>query len=489
MKKSVSKNYIYNLSYQILLIIIPIITTPYVSRILGAEGVGIYNYTFSISSYFILLGSLGISIYAQREIAYVQDDKEKRSKIFWEVFIIRLVTMSISIAIFYCTYAINNQYGMYYKILLLELIANIFEVSYFFQGMEEFKKTITRNFFVKISSVILIFIFVKNSTDLWKYILIYSLSALLGNLSLWIYVPKYMTRVKLKNLEMKRHIKPVIILFIPQVASEIYVVLDKTMIGSIIIDKAEVGYYSQAQRIIKLLLTIVTSMGTVMLPRMSNEFARGNEQTIIQSMKKNFKFVYFLAIPMTFGIFIIADKFIPIFLGSGYEKSIGLTCIMSLTIILIGMSNTMGKQFLLPTKRQKQYTLSIMGGAICNIIANTILIPKYQAFGAAIGTVIAEAMVTILQLYYIRKKIRIRDIIYSSKNYIFSGMIMFGIIMIVKNNILIGLNEFINMIILISLSVIIYVFTLYMLKDEILNTIVNKIKETIKNKFEINKML
>lgn len=486
MKKSVSRNYIYNLMYQILIIILPIITTPYVSRVLGAEGIGIYNYTISISSYFILLGSLGISIYAQREIAYVQDDKNDRSRIFWEVFIIRLVTMSISMIIFYFTYCANGQYEIYYKILLLELLANIFEVSYFFQGMEEFKKTITRNFIVKIVSVVLIFALVKNPEDLWKYALIYAVSALLGNLSLWLYLPKYIIKVSIKKLQMKRHIKPMLILFIPQVANDIYVVLDKTMIGSMIIDKAEVGYYSQAQRIIKLLLTVVTSMGTVMLPRMSNEFAKGNEKGIVENIKKTFKFVYFLAVPMTLGIFIIADRFIPVFLGEGYGKSIGLMCIMALTIILIGMSNTTGKQFLLPTKRQKEYTLSIVGGALCNVIANYILIKKYNAYGAAIGTVLAEGTVTAIQLYYVRDKVRIKKILGSSKNYVIAGIVMFIVDWMIKVKLLSNIGNIISLAILIGVGAIIYITMLLLLKDDMLMDILNKIKRYSNDKLKTN---
>ena len=145
-KKSVIKNYIYNLTYQILLLILPVITTPYLSRVLGAEGIGIYSYTVSIVTYFILFGSLGIAMYAQREIAYVQNDKEKRSKIFWEVFILRAITLTISLVIFYFTFAMKGKYSIYYRILILEIVANMLDISAFFQGMEEFKKNNKKEF-------------------------------------------------------------------------------------------------------------------------------------------------------------------------------------------------------------------------------------------------------------------------------------------------------------------------------------------------------
>ena len=148
MKKSITKNYMYNLIYQILTLALPLITTPYISRVLGAQNIGIYSYTISISTYFILFGSLGISLYGQREIAYLQEKKEAYSKIFWEVVILRFITMSIAMLIFYITFVNFGQYKMYYAILLLELVANCLDISWFFGGLEEFKKTVSRNIIV-----------------------------------------------------------------------------------------------------------------------------------------------------------------------------------------------------------------------------------------------------------------------------------------------------------------------------------------------------
>ena len=160
-KKSVKKNYIYNLIYQILVMIIPLITTPYLSRVLGAENIGIYSYTLSITTYFILFGSLGVAMYGQREIAYVQDNKDKRSKTFYEIFIMRIITLFISLIIFYITFCIKGEYNVYYKILILEIIANAIDISWYFQGVEEFKKTVIRNTIVKLISVVCIFVLVK----------------------------------------------------------------------------------------------------------------------------------------------------------------------------------------------------------------------------------------------------------------------------------------------------------------------------------------
>ena len=196
MKNSVKKNYIYNLIYQILVIILPLITAPYISRVLGAENIGIYSYTTSISAYFILFGSLGISLYAQREIAYHQDNKKKNSKTFLEIIILRAITMLISITIFCVTFTTNGEYSFFYKILIIELIAQCFDISWFFSGLEEFKKTVIRNLIVKCISVVAIFLLVKTPEDLDLYFGIYVLSAFIGNISLWFYLPKYFIKQK-----------------------------------------------------------------------------------------------------------------------------------------------------------------------------------------------------------------------------------------------------------------------------------------------------
>ena len=196
MKKSLAKNYIYNLIYQILVLILPLITTPYLSRVLGSDGIGIYSYTVSIVTYFILFGSLGIAMYGQREIAYIREDKENTTYTFWEILILRIITMTLSLIVFYITFVNGTQYQMYYKILMIELLSNIIDISWFFQGQEEFKKTISRNIIVKIISIICIFILVKTKENLDIYILIYVLSNFVGNLTLWMYIPKYIQKIK-----------------------------------------------------------------------------------------------------------------------------------------------------------------------------------------------------------------------------------------------------------------------------------------------------
>ena len=473
MKKSIKKNYMYNLIYQILVIILPLITTPYLSRVLGAEGIGIYSYTLSITTYFILFGSLGVAMYGQREIAYYQDDYYKRSKTFFEILIMRFITLGISIGIFYISFCTKGEYQFYYKILLLEIIANSVDISWFFQGMEEFKKTVIRNIGIKLISVVLIFIFIKRPTDLYKYILIYGISNLLGNLSLWIYLPKYIKKIKFKKLKIIKHLKPMVSLFIPQVAIQIYTVLDKTMIGAIVCDKSEVGFYEQAQKMVKLLLTIATSLGVVMVPRMANTFAKGENEKIKEYMKQSFSFVLFLVFPIMFGIISISNKFVPIFYGEGYDKVIYIINIISPIILAIGVSNVIGTQYLLPTKQQKKFTVSVSVGAIVNIVLNMILIKRFNSIGAAIATVIAEFVVTGIQIFSIRENIKFKEIYDIGKKYCLAGLIML-LISIIVNNII--NDNFISIVVQVIIGMLSYIGILLIIKDKFICNVIKNIK-------------
>ena len=478
--KKIAKNYIYNLIYQVLVIILPLITTPYVSRILGAENIGIYSYTLSIVTYFVLIGSLGIATYGQREIAYVQSDKKKRSSIFWEIIIFRIITMIVVSIFYYFMYIKGTQYTSYYKILILELISSCLDISWFFQGMEEFKKTVLRNTIVKVLSIICIFSLVKTVNDLSVYILIYALSNLVGNISLWAYLPKYIQKIDIKELKLLRHLRPVIALFIPQIAIQLYTVLDKVMIGAMVEKKVESGYYEQAQKIIKILLTIVTALGTVMLPRIANKFADGKTDEIKRNIKTSFKFTYLLAFPMLFGIIAISNRFVPVFLGAGYEEVSLLIKIISPIILMIGLSNVIGNQYLLPTKRQKAFTISVLCGAIVNLILNFILIKRYEAIGASIATVIAETTVVAIQFICVRNEIKFLEIIkLGLKNLIASIIMLFIAILIEK--IMKNQSSYIIILIQVCTGIIAYFAMLLILKDKFIIEIKDKfIKKKIK---------
>ena len=470
----VIKNYLYNASYQLLLIILPIITTPYVSRVLGADGVGTYSYTNSITQYFILFGCIGLNLYGQREIAYYQNDVRKRNRTFFELVFLRAITISISLIIFYLTMVQFSKYSSIFLIQTLDIIASIFDISWFFQGIEDFKRTVLRNFLVRFLCVTLIFIFVKSPADLPLYVLCYSGTLFLGNISLWLYMPKYVNKNDINGLNIKKHIRPAVMLFLPQIATSLYTYLDKTMIGYITDNTAEVAYYEQSQTIVKTVMTVITSLGTAMMPRIANLFKTNQYEEIKKYMNASIKFVLLLAIPFTFGIMGIAKGFVPWFFGEGYEKVVPNMMVIAPVIIFIGMSTITGTQYLLPLGRQKEYTLSVIAGAVINFILNIIFISIFGSFGAAMGTLIAEFAVMGVQLYFIRKEFSLLGIFKQAIKYTLFGLIMFIVVILLSNILSVSIvSTFVE----IFVGAIVYGLLLLISKDSIFDILKAKIAE------------
>lgn len=482
MKKSIAKNYIYNLIYQILTILLPLVTTPYLSRVLGAENIGIYGYTISIVTYFILFGTLGLSMYGQREIAYKSDDKKQRSKAFWEIIIIRTITLSISILLFFLVYGRSGDYAIYYRILIIQLVANIFDISWLFQGIEEFDKTVVRNLIVKLLSLVLIFIIIKTPDDLWKYFVIYVGAELIGNVTLWLYTPKYLEKIKIKELELKKHLKPAISLFVPQIAIQIYTVLDKTMIGNITKDMTEVGYYEQAQKIVKAALTVTAALQTVMNSRIANAYATKNQEEIKTCMKTSFNFVWFITIPMTFGLMAIATDFVPLYYGEGFEGVIPIMIATAPILIPIGLSGVSGVQYLVQIGKQKIFTISVTIGAITNIALNTILIHYFKGVGAVLASIIAETVILGIQLKYIKEQFKIKEILQLAVKCVIAGLVMFLVVSIIAKYMQ---GSVISIVIEILIGGIVYIGVLIILKYQFLKEICNQAIAGIRNKLNL----
>lgn len=464
--KKILHNYLYNAAYELLRLLAPLITTPYVSRILGAEGIGVYSYTQSIATYFVLIGAVGTALYGQREIAYTQDNPQKRTEVFWEITIFRFCSVGVCTIVYYFIFGFSGQYALIYKILTLEVLATAFDISWFFMGMENFRLTVIRNTIIKLVGIILIFIFVKKPEDVPLYSVCLTLPIFLGNISLWFGLPKYLVRQHHSVLKgIPKHIKPIFILFLPQIAVEVYTVLDKTMIGILSSGVDQVGYYTQAQKIIKIVLMIVTSLGTVMLPAMSWAFVQGKTNEIKKGIKISFRFMFMIAFALMYGICAIATFFVPIFFGEGYDLVVPLLIVISPILVIIGMSNVIGKQYLLPTKQQSAYTSSIVTGALVNFILNLLLIPRLNAIGASIATVLAEISVTAVQCWHIRKQIDLWEYIKPFFRYFVLGLIMFGVVKGVGTLLPPGV---LSLVIMVCIGTIVYFIGLVVTKDELL---------------------
>lgn len=401
---SVKKNYFYNLTVQLLAIILPVVTTPYVTRVLGNENLGIFNYAQSIVNYFILFGCIGLNTYSQREIAACKDDPHRQSVVFYEVLLVRVITVSISMGLYWFTIVRTADYPLYYSIFGLELLATLVDVSWFLQGNENFKSQAIRAIITRLLGLACIFLFVKTQADLHIYILCCSGAILAGNLSLWVFVKKSLQKVSVRELRPMRHVRGSLLMFLPQIAVNVYTQLDKTMLGLLTgHDYNQVGYYSQAEKIVKVAITVVTSIGSVMLSRVTVALSRKDETAVKEYILKSFRFMYLLAWPITIGLMAISEDMVPWFFGQGYDPVVPCMVALAPLALIISTSSILGYHYLIPARRMKEYTLAVTSGMVVNVIFNALLIPQFGAMGAVAATLLAEVIVAVVQYVFLRK--------------------------------------------------------------------------------------
>lgn len=422
--KSIQKNFIYNVLYQILLVILPLITAPYISRKLGANAVGVYSYTYSVAYYFLLVAMLGIGNHGNRSVAAVRNDRNMLNKTFSSIYSLQVITFSIAIfayIIYFFFIAKDNR-----LIVLLQLLyvtSGLFDIGWLFFGLEQFKLTVVRNTLIKLLTVLLMFVFVHKPSDLWKYTLIMSAGTLLSQAYLWIYVKKHVTFVRCNFSEIVSNVKPVLILFVPVLAYSIYKVMDKIMLGNMS-DYDQVGFYNNAEKIINIPMGIITALGTVMLPRMSNIVSNGNKEKTNDYIRISTKLVTLLSSAIAFGLMGVSNILSPIFFGEEFTACGEIIKLLSVTVFFIAWANVIRTQYLIPNKRDSIYLTSTMVGAILNLIINWLLIPEYQANGAAIGTIVAEFSVMFIQIIAVRKEIPVRKYIMSYCPILAVGIVM-----------------------------------------------------------------
>lgn len=470
--KKIISNYIYNVSYQILTIIIPLITTPYLSRVLKADGIGTYSATASIVSFFTLFAALGTIIYGNREIAYVSQDRSLRSKTFWEIEFLSIITDSVCIVAYLVFLHFCEEDLSIYAIQIFSIISVAANISWLFQGMEDFRKITIRNAFFKILSVIFIFVFVKSKSDLFLYIAGLVILDFLNNLSIWFILPKYIDKPDWKTLNLLKHLKPTLALFVPTIASSIYTIFDKTMLKFFTDTAFENGYYEQALKLSKTALTLITALEAVMIPRIGSLFSENKKEEMHKLLYQSYRFVWMLGLPLCFGLIGISSNFVPWFYGDGYDTVISLLMILAALIPIIGISNVTGIQYLITTRRENIVSYTVTVGAISNILLNTIFIPKWYAFGAALSSVLAELIITCLQMFYTRKEISSYKVLSSSSKYLLASIIMFIILMWESskfNSSIIGTAT------MIFSGAFVYSICLFAFKDAFFNSLVKSI--------------
>lgn len=422
------KNFIYNATYQVLILLIPFLTTPYLARTIGVKGVGIYSYTYSIVNYFMMFALLGMNTYGNREISKISDNNEKLNKTFSSIYFLQVI-LTVCVSLIYIMYILffNKEYMLINIIQILYVVSVAFDINWFFCGMQEFKITVTRSGIIKIITFLLIITFVKNENDLWKYILILAMSTFLNQLILWFFINGRVKIVKVKMKDIVKHIKPTLILFIPVIATSVFKIMDKIMIGRII-SVNEVGYYENAEKMLNIILSLVSALGTVTLPQMTYLFANKEMKKYNIILSKSLEFVLFIVFPVIFGFWAISDDLINIYLGSAFFKTSVLLNILAISLLFTPIANIIRMQILIPQSKDREYIIAVILGAIFNFLFNIILINKFDSIGAAIATVIAEFIVFLIEYLFTMQYIEVKKIISQMLRFCISAMVMYIII-------------------------------------------------------------
>ena len=455
----VIKNYLYNLSYQILTIILPIITVPYITRIFTSEDLGNYGFYNSIVSYFSLFAMLGIGIYGTKQIAAARDV----SSTFWNIYAIQLIASILALFVYVMTLlSIPKMSGIVPIMLGIVLLTKMIDISWLFTGKEDFKKITLRNTMVKVAGVISIFTFIKSSEDLYLYIFLIVIFDFLGQFVMWIPAKKFIKRPSFDTKIIKKNLHPIVLLFLPQVAISLYVVLDRTLLG-LLGSYSDVGIYEQGQKLTSILLTVVSSLGAVMLPRVANLLSERKEKEAQNMVRFSFILYNLIIFPMIFGLIAINEVFIKIFLGENFQDVKYVLYIIVFNIMFIGWTNILGYQVLVVRNKNKEFMLSTTIPAFVSVAVNIAVIPFFGYIGASITSVVVETLVFAIQWYYSRNIIN-KNLLFNKDlaKIICSSLVMFGAVMLCKMTL--GLDGIIGLIIYLAVGGISYLGMIFLLK-------------------------
>lgn len=480
-QKSITINFIMNVVLSMSAFIFPLITFPYVSRVLMPTGTGLVSFANSIIAYFALFAQLGIPTYGIRACAKVRDDKEKLSKVVQELLIINSIISVLVYIVFFASLMIvpkmrNNK--TLFIVMSATILFNVIGIEWMYKALEQYTYIAIRSIIFKFIALILMFLLVRSKNDYVWYGVITIFAASASNILNFFNAHKYISLKPIGNYNFKQHLKAITIFFAMSCATTIYTNLDSAMIG-FIKGVTENGYYSAAVKIKIVLVSVVTSLGTVLLPRASYYIENGLNDEFKRISNKAINFVFVIAVPMMIYFIIFAPESIFFLAGDAYSKSILPMQIIMPTLLFIGLTNIMGLQMLVPMGKEKYVMSSEIVGAVVDLILNASLIPIFGASGAAIGTVVAEFAVWIVQFLCLRDYIKQ---IYSNINYgyiccaVFVSMIP---AFFIKR---LGWNCFLTLAVSAILFFGIYVIILTILKETLVLGIVDKLLRILKLK-------
>lgn len=469
---SLLKNSIFSIFYKLLNVLFPLISMSYVSRVLMASGVGKVSAAQNIVTYFVWIAALGLPFYGTREIAKHRNEDD-RNKVFTELFAINFISTTICVCFYY---AIINFFDIFDGNVLLRnlagltLVFNYINVDWFYQGYEEYQYIAIRSFVVKIISLILIFLFVKTKNDYFIYTFIYTL-AIAGNNFLNIYnLRRYGVSIELHNLNMLVHLKPLLVLLSANIAIEIYTLLDTTMLSFLCTDSV-VGYYSNTIKLIKVVTSIITAIASILLPRFSSLYREGKYEEINIITNFVFKIMLIFSIAAGVGMFILSPYIIPTFFGESFIPAIPIARILSIMIFVQAFSTLLGTQILIMAGDEKKMFFSTLVPAIVNVCMNMLLIPMFNAEGAAFASVVSEVICTVMTFLFARKYVKIKI----SLQFILSNIVAtFCMIIVVLFIIYVCENTLIILLLSCTTGAIVYMAILYLMKNDVIMEIKDK---------------
>ena len=406
--RSVKFNFIMNFILTASSILFPLITAPYILRVLQAEGNGRVDFASSVMTCFMMFASLGIPTYGIRTCAKVRDDKEELSNTVQELMIINTVTMALTYTAFLVLVFLVPQFAEEKTLLFINsisMVLNVIGVTWFYNAIEQYAYITACSIAFKLASILLMFLLVRSPEDYVKYGAI-TVFAASGSyiLNFW-NLRKHIRFKKTRPYRFRVHLRPILVFFSMSAAINVYTNLDTTMLG-IMKDKAEVGYYSEGIKIKNLLVSLTTSLGAVLLPRLSYYIEKGEQKAFQETVSKAFHFVLILGSAVTVYFIVMAQEALLLLGGDGYSASVTPMQILMPTVWLIGLSNITGMQILTPYGQENKVLVSIVGGAVLDFILNLALIPNYGASGAAFATLLAELLVLVVQCYYLRQLLK-----------------------------------------------------------------------------------
>lgn len=388
-KDKLNRNIVFQVSYQSLVFLYPLITTPLISRALGKEMLGIYSFTYSIAYYFSLITGLGIHTYGSRLISVNRNDRKKQSVYFWELYTIQLLA-SCFVILFYIGFVFSSHRYIEYSLLQgITILTAMIDISWFLSGLEKFGVMILRNSLIKVTSLILVVLLVRSNDDLGKYILIVAGAGLLGQLSIWPAVKKYIGYPRVKLHHLKKHIPMVIKLFFPVIALNSYVLIDKVMLG-IFTSMGDVGYYENCDRLIRMPIGLSSAASAVMIPRSAYYIANGEDVKNNNSIIKTLKYNYILIMPIMLGLWGIAPKLVPWYMGEEFFVCSNYIRVLVPIIFFMVTNNIIRVQFCIAKEKDTEYVNSIIGAMLVNLILNIILIKPFKIYGVIIGSMLSE---------------------------------------------------------------------------------------------------